>query len=985
MLRSLFLVKVLGRVVAGMAAPAVTLASAVMFSSSAFADGDEEEVLGKKEVPGVIVFGGNASGVCNLEDLANAEGSEIVKKGSDYEISYTKRIIEVKGEKKEEQRCIIENSSDVNAAIPAENEIVVGKGNTLHIIHTNPNNTTLRMSAGASNPFKLTIDGNLQIDVSNGELSASDGIVCVEEEAFASGVGLIVEGDMTVNVSGTKIFTSSIGSYGINIAEGNFEVGGDFNLTMENISYKDGRFPGNGAKLTALSLGTGATDGVTPSTYAFGQSLSVNQVQLVSVPSLKHVSTMVATGIYLDDYGFSYDELEDEYADEYVDRKLTVAKDFSVTNVSVEASTAEAEAYGLQVMGNGASVEVSGATTISSISAETESGESAYAAGIEAASGAEVQLKGSVTIEDVTATGSSADEAYALVASDGAKININTTGSSEKEIVIDGDVQINGSEAEVNMVFANAASLFKGYTLNEYAQESSATNITLSDKATWYVPGTNTLQGTLRMEKGGIADLYGRSDGSVDYTQLTVRELSGDGGVVKLRVNIEAETDRADSLVIKESSSGAHQLEVQGSGAGGKETMDNFLVQRQAGTAEFSLANPGEKVDIGVYNYALDTRDSETVADAKEWYLKRVAKEEEVKPDPDPKPDPEPDPQPDPKPELSPTGEAVLALTSPSAQTALFLQNLSTLRGRLGEIRTGNTGAGNSCVLVNPGKNGKNALPAAKSVRRPQGFYARTAAGQDHVPGFHGQDFRNNYWGGAVGYFRQANEQWLLGAEFNTMQGKQRLLRPTYLSKGESESYGMLASATWYNRQGAYWDFVVGFDHYEQKLSTHMLDGTPVTGTFSSFSPAVSVEWGRKFAIGHNRRGFIEPQLQLTYYRAGGDDYVTSNGMSVHRPAADSLTGRFGIAVGRSYQYPNGKGLQWHVDAGVLHEFCDDTKAVVNGESFTASSLGTRFYYGLGGEYNVSRRTQVYGYVGQEQGSDYRNDCKAQLGIRVTF
>lgn len=957
MLRSLFLVKVLGRVVAGMAAPAVTLASAVMFAPSASAEG----VI----VLGVDTTSGNSEYVLS-EKYKEKHGIEAKEDGSGYEITT------------EGDTCAIENTSNISAPIPENNTIDVG-GKTLSIVHNKPDDCTLRMSAGMYNPFRLKINGNLDIRVTEGEISSSDAIVFVNGEAYAPSVELEVTGGMTIDVDGTNIVAHNSGSYGVGIAEGDFTVGGDFELTMKNMSYRVSKwYSGHSANLSALLLGGGATDGETFTQYSFHKNLRVRQVEFLANPE-DDVPTMTVTGVLLDDYGYTEED------DVNIKRTLKVEGDFSVENVSVKAAAAEAEAYGLQVMGEGASVEVSGATTISSISAETESGESAYAAGIEAASGAEVQLKGRVTIENVTATGSSADEAYALVASDGAKININTTGSSEKEIVIDGDVQINGSEAEVNMVFANAASLFKGYTLNEYAQESSATNITLSDKATWYVPGTNTLQGTLRMEKGGIADLYGRSDGSVDYTQLTVRELSGDGGVVKLRVNIEAETDRADSLVIKESSSGAHQLEVQGSGAGGKETMDNFLVQRQAGTAEFSLANPGEKVDIGVYNYALDTRDSETVADAKEWYLKRVAKEEEVKPDPDPKPDPEPDPQPDPKPELSPTGEAVLALTSPSAQTALFLQNLSTLRGRLGEIRTGNTGAGNSCVLVNPGKNGKNALPAAKSVRRPQGFYARTAAGQDHVPGFHGQDFRNNYWGGAVGYFRQANEQWLLGAEFNTMQGKQRLLRPTYLSKGESESYGMLASATWYNRQGAYWDFVVGFEHYEQRLSTHMLDGTPVTGTFSSFSPAVSVEWGRKFAIGHNRRGFIEPQLQLTYYRAGGDDYVTSNGMSVHRPAADSLTGRFGIAVGRSYQYPNGKGLQWHVDAGVLHEFCDDTKAVVNGESFTASSLGTRFYYGLGGEYNVSRRTQVYGYVGQEQGSDYRNDCKAQLGIRVTF
>lgn len=351
----------------------------------------------------------------------------------------------------------------------------------------------------------------------------------------------------------------------------------------------------------------------------------------------------------------------------------------------------------------------------------------------------------------------------------------------------------------------------------------------------------------------------------------------------------------------------------------------------------------------------METRES---PEGKEWYLKRTEKQ------------------------VSPTGAGVQAFSTPSAQTALFLQNLSTLRGRMGEIRTQSLGAANSPA---PAESGKNASPVLKRTRLPQGFYARTVAGQDRVPGFGGQNFRNHYWGAAVGYFCRANANWVLGAEFNAVEGKQRLQHPYHLSKGESESAGMIAAATWYDKHGAYCDFVIGADRYEQKLFASMSDGSSVHAEFTSLSPAVSVELGRKCSLGHKAEWFAEPQAQLTYYRAGGDDYVTSNGMHVSRPDIDSLTGRLGIALGKSNRNPDGKGLQWHIDAGVLHEFADDATMTVNGESFTAPSLGTRLYYGLGGDYVLSRRTQVYGYVGQETGADYKSDCKAQIGIRVTF
>jgi outer membrane autotransporter protein len=83
-------------------------------------------------------------------------------------------------------------------------------------------------------------------------------------------------------------------------------------------------------------------------------------------------------------------------------------------------------------------------------------------------------------------------------------------------------------------------------------------------------------------------------------------------------------------------------------------------------------------------------------------------------------------------------------------------------------------------------------------------------------------------------------------------------------------------------------------DNYRQTLRTSMLDGTPVKGDFSTVGCGVSVESGHRLESSEKSSLFIEPQLQLAYYRIGSENYTLSSGMTVWQGSVDSLTGRRG-------------------------------------------------------------------------------------------
>ena len=419
------------------------------------------------------------------------------------------------------------------------------------------------------------------------------------------------------------------------------------------------------------------------------------------------------------------------------------------------------------------------------------------------------------------------------------------------------------------------------------------------------------------------------------FQTVTTHDLGGDNGLVK--ADTDFSTGETDKLVITGTASGQHGILVASSGTATVEETQ-YIVSDASGSATFTLANPGRKVDAGVYLYELSSRNA--AEGATEWYLTRATGKDNT-------------------PERAPTAEAVLAMASAGAQNALYQNSLMDVRKRLGEVRDG--------------------------VR--DGLWASLAGWKDTLSGYESARFRQEAYSFRLGLDRAINENWLVGAGFNAVIADQKTHGNNGRASGDADSQGVNLYATWTHENGTYADFVATLDRYGQEIRTNMLDGRETKGKYHNWGYGLSVEAGRKFdRLGHDKTWFIEPQAQLSWYRVNGDTFQMDNGMRVKQDDADSLTGRLGIVAGRDLKREANRKGQYYLKAGLNHEFTGDQKIVLNDVSFREDRImGTRFYYGVGMDWEMDKNTKLYGQIEREEGSHYTKEIEVRIGMKYVF
>ena len=518
------------------------------------------------------------------------------------------------------------------------------------------------------------------------------------------------------------------------------------------------------------------------------------------------------------------------------------------------------------------------------------------------------------------------------------KFTINDAeGSASFTTQITGNLS-NEQEGSISTSFNTKESFLTGTA----DKGTGTTTLAFANGARWNMTGNSTLSG-LNLNGSGTVDgegtvdlTYGRTGSATNARTLTLDTLDGDGGTFVVDTNINNDTDR---IVINSEASGDHKLDVKASGGEPSQAaMNNFIVRQNGGTASFSLANPGGKVDAGLYLYELASRDLGSTGnpDGREWYLQRSAGGEK-----------------------SPTGETVLGLSGMASAYAMYMGQLSDLRERLGEIRHGN---------------GKD------------GLWVRGFTEENRLSGLAGIDFSQNFYGTSFGYDRlveqNENNKWLFGVRGQLTKADQRI-DGLHDGSGDSRSYGLAAYATWQHGDGWYADTVLSWDWYDQNLKTRMLDGTRVHGSYNTYAGGISQEFGRLFRFGEGF--FIEPQLQLSWYWMKGTDFTTSNGMKVEQDDAYALTGRAGLVLGKKWDLDEGRYFQPYIKGGVNHEFAGDQKVTVNDIAFSDDLRGTRIYYGAGFDVQFASNARFYAEFEREDGNKASTPWSVSAGLRVEF
>ena len=576
-----------------------------------------------------------------------------------------------------------------------------------------------------------------------------------------------------------------------------------------------------------------------------------------------------------------------------------------------------------------------------SINGITAKGEESFAVALEAAGGT-LDLKKGVVVTGIVAEDASAAEAF-----DGGKISINSSASNEK-VIIEGNLFSQGTATEINANLMTTDSVFTGTTLWDADSEDFGTiNLQFANGATWNVPETNTLHGTLTLKDGGLVVLGEDGASSLSRAaapapvELEVDNLEGTGGIFSLRVSTEQGI--TDHVTLNKAT-GSHQIRLRSTGTEPTHESLTNLVDEKEGDAAFSLE--GGKVDMGLYSYKLDSYENDGMTT---WKLVQ-ADEAGGSGEDDPS-----GPNNPPKPELSKSAQAVLAMGSLGSQVTQHLNGLSDLRKRMGEVR-GDTGTG---------------------------LWVQAIDQKDRFNGFSGTGFKQRSYRFNFGV-DHAIGNWIVGANFKHVTSDQKTRGNA--AKGDSHDEGLNLYATYRAENGSYADFVLSADKNHQHLSTSMIDGTPVSGSYHNTGFGLSAEIGHQFVLNDAQQLFVEPQAELSYYMAKGADFTLTNGMKVSQKNYESLTGRLGAVFGKNFLDAQGHRIgQAAMHAGWKGELAGNNRITVNGVDFTDRLLKNRFYYGLNGNLAVTENLSLYGYVEREQGQGYTKEVEAGVGLKYRF
>ena len=427
---------------------------------------------------------------------------------------------------------------------------------------------------------------------------------------------------------------------------------------------------------------------------------------------------------------------------------------------------------------------------------------------------------------------------------------------------------------------------------------------------------------------------------------LEVKNLTGEGGLFSMRVDKSREI--TDHLTA-DTGTGSHKVRLRSTGDEPTEASLMSLIDTLQGDATFALeTGPAE---FGLYRYDLV---STSEGDKTTWYLDRTQS-----PDPDPGPNP-PGPGPDPGPnppglDYSNSARAVLALTSLASQGMQYVSSLSDLRKRLGEVRR----------------------------EENDGLWVRAVAAKDCMTGFEGMRFKQTSYRFNVG-FDHASGPWLFGGDFAYAENRQKMEQEVF--KGNSHAYGLDLYATYRADNGVYADFVVSGRRNHQHLTTVMLDGVGVKGSYRNTGYGASIEVGRLMTVSEKHAVFFEPQAQLAYFAVQGKDFVLSNGLTVRQKDYESLTGRIGGVLGKNFtSQETGRFGEVALNAGWKGNLFARNGVTVNDVPFSDRFLHNRFYYGVSGYVTHGENLAFYAYAEREKGQGYAKAFEAGIGMKYRF
>ena len=218
-----------------------------------------------------------------------------------------------------------------------------------------------------------------------------------------------------------------------------------------------------------------------------------------------------------------------------------------------------------------------------------------------------------------------------------------------------------------------------------------------------------------------------------------------------------------------------------------------------------------------------------------------------------------------------------------------------------------------------------------------------------------------------------------LGIMASLTEGESDMDRGT----GEDKTYGMGVYAGYMTDNGWYVDATAKQMHLQNKFKAKYNTGELSRGSYKTWGTSVSLEAGKRMNLPCGF--FVEPQAEIMYGRVQGIDYTTSAGVKVEQEAFESLIGRAGLSVGKTFK---DKGSVY-ANVSLLNDFAGKVKTSFsywNQETKTRDDMGGAWTeFAVGGTYKLNKNTAVYGEFATSKGTDLTNPVQWSLGLRFIF
>lgn len=432
------------------------------------------------------------------------------------------------------------------------------------------------------------------------------------------------------------------------------------------------------------------------------------------------------------------------------------------------------------------------------------------------------------------------------------------------------------------------------------------------------------------MEGDSSVGKLGLAGGTVDlrgtsegFHTLTLGELSG-AGTFALGTNLADHT--GDSIKVTGTATGNHQLLVQNTGVDPLQgEAPHQLVQTASGDAQFALI--GRQVDFGTFAYHLES--TQDTSGATDWSLIQTG-------------------------ELSNSSRAVVGLFS--AAPTVWYGESSTLRSRMGELRNGNDQGGG---------------------------WIRTYGNKQNMSAGGGVAYKQVQQGISLGAdmpVPTSDGQWLVGLMGGYSKSDLDLKQGT---TGTVDSYYIGAYSTWLADDGFYVDALIKANRFQNESQVRMADGQKAKGNYNNVGVGASVEVGKHIKL--QDQWFVEPFAQASGLLVSGEDYHLNNGMDASSNKADSLLGKAGSHLGRTFALDDGGFVQPYVKAAVAHEFVKNNSVKINDNRFSNDLSGSRIELGAGVAAQVTEVLQVHADFDFMKGRNIEQPWGVNLGVRYNW